>query len=266
MNVFLLSTGRTGTVFLNKVLSSIPDITSNHEKCGHLLRILSNFRMRHGDKPILQGLAELYVSKHTTPCNNWHFEINSTLSYANRLVNFFPEAIYIHMVRDPKSFVRSGVNWALNDVYRTFLDLHFPYWTPRPAKYMLSKSTQSRLFEIVTNQWVQYNEVYSSIEGRQYRYYLLTFEDFRKDPVKFITNILDIIGYYPTKNISERIRALIENTPKNSSVKTVGSWQDWNDDYVLYLHNRCGDLMKKYGYGEEPEWKQRLRLAQKNED
>ncbi len=56
----------------------------------------------------------------------------------------------------------------------------------------------------------------------------------------------------------------MERSPRNKSQKVFADWRKWNDEYILYLNNKCSDLMKIFGYGEEPEWKERLKQANKN--
>lgn len=47
----------------------------------------------------------------------------------------------------------------------------------------------------------------------------------------------------------------------NASKGERRSWIDWSDHEVLLVHELCGPLMRKYGYGQESEWLDKIEKA-----
>ncbi len=265
---FILSQGRTGTVFLDNVLSRLPGITSKHERQGHLLRAFYHMRYNGINNRFVNSLALRLIAKPLIKKENSgkpHIEINNQIKYyINSVVDKFPDATYIHIVRDPRTHVVSGLNWTLDKPLNKFLKLYFPYWSPRPHHYTLGKDTLSKLFEITNINWREANKSYLSIEKSIKNYHLFKFEDFVQDQVGFLQKILEIAGYKYWQD-REQIEKAIKDSPRNASTKKVfPHWHSWDDRYILYIQDNCSSLMARLGYGQEPEWKEKVFLANKN--
>ncbi len=258
---FILSSGRTGTVFINKVISDLPNISSCHERNGKIVRILSHIYLHYHNKLVKQIAIKMISNNLVNLESAIHIEINNMAkAFIGDVFNKFSDSNYIHIVRDPRSYVVSTVNWANNKIFSSFLRLNFPFWAPKPKHFSLGQDKQSRLFEIAVNNWKISNSHYLSLKNKTKKYYLLKFEDLVVDPVNFIMKILKISGYEQWDN-RKLIQEAVKQAPKNESIKKVfPDWPNWDDKYALYLHKHCGDLMKEFGYGQEDEWRTRVYL------
>lgn len=262
MIVFILSSGRTGTVFISKVMSALPGVSSCHERRGRIARLLnfakSDFRESGAFDKILGALICKELLKISRK-KDLHFEINNMMSnFPEDVYRKFPEAVYIHLVRDPRDYIRSAINWTLSKPLNKFFLLHFPFWAPRPDKYLLGNDDISKLFEIFTGHWVRANENYLRLKNRTKKYYLLKFEDLNNDPAHFFEEILKITDFQNWRDVKPIMEKLIKKTPKNESKKIFNSWPRWEDKYTRHLNGKCGELMGAFGYGAEDDWQNRL--------
>jgi len=252
MMTFILSSGRSGTVFIDSALSSIPDIDSSHERMARFLRIFQSMRM-HGFKSTVVDkiFFNVYfkpILKHSN--RKYYFEVNPTLKgHIDEAVKYFPEATYIHLIRDPRSHVTSSINWVNNKPINTFFKLYTPFWTPRPDQFTLGNDISSKMFEIATHNWVETNKRYLSLKNKTKNYGLFKFEDLVRSPATFIREILKF-SRYPHINIDEiMLSKIIDRASKNESKKSFPPWAHWDDRFKHYLKHHCGSLMKEFGYG-----------------
>jgi len=75
MPTFVLSTGRTGTVFVSNILDQLPGVSAKHERGARFLRILENVRFHNPDY-VFTDRAVNYISQSVLKNNKeTHFEI-----------------------------------------------------------------------------------------------------------------------------------------------------------------------------------------------
>ncbi len=267
MLTFVLSHGRTGTVFLNNLISSLPNVSSYHERHGNFLRIFYHMRYDGIDNRLINKFALKLITNSLDKYNNnqaIHIEINNQIKYyVNDVLKKFPNAKYIHIVRDPREHVVSGVNWTMDKPLNKLFKLYFPFWSPRPKHYSLGNDDISKIFEITNINWFEVNSTYIKLKEKTSNYILLKFEDFLKDQLSFVQKILKLAGYDKWNDVN-LIQDRVDKSFKNKSTsKVFPKWQKWEDKYVLYIHQKCEKLMSKFGYGMEDEWRQRVDKALK---
>ncbi len=97
MNIFILNSGRCGSVTFSEACSHISNFSSSHE---------SNI-----DKP---GFKRIYYPEN-------HIEIDCRLIwFAGRLSQRFPRAKYVHLQREPTAVIRSFEKRAHKGIMRAF--------------------------------------------------------------------------------------------------------------------------------------------------
>lgn len=115
---FVLSTGRSGTLLLNKLLELSPDAYPVHEPVPELIRP-SRRAYEEVDKhseiflEVLKSAREELILK-AARNDKIFIETNNRITFfAPVIPEVFPHAVYIHLVRHPGDFVRSGLrrNW-----------------------------------------------------------------------------------------------------------------------------------------------------------
>lgn len=110
---FVLSTGRSGTAFLTEILSSSPELSVHHAPKPELEYASS---LVHRQKPapealdlaVLAARFELFVDAYRSGA--MYVETNNRITFfAPALARLLPNARFIHVVRHPADFVRSGM-------------------------------------------------------------------------------------------------------------------------------------------------------------
>ena len=47
----------------------------------------------------------------------------------------------------------------------------------------------------------------------------------------------------------------------STEIRTFPAWPEWTDAQCMQLESLCGERMRSYGYGDEPQWVERLERA-----
>ncbi len=137
--VLVVSTGRTGTKALAQHLNACyPHVCALHEPpptrfylrrtanrylCGRLSReelvsILTRCRAR------MAGPQE----RHTI-----YVESNPGLSgFLDAIPDVFPDFQVLHVVRDPRTYIASAINWGVFNGVKGMLARYLPFWLPKP--------------------------------------------------------------------------------------------------------------------------------------
>lgn len=243
MLTFILSTGRTGTTFLNNSLENFPDVTSCQERNFRSLRILSNkafITNRHS------FLTEMAVKKMViepiqiqAKKSDYHFEINPPLFFClDKIIKEFPDANFIHIVRNPIDYIDSSINWTDMNRLNKLMKLYFPFWEVKPRDFYF-KDNEDKIFKSLIYKWKKINSLLSQISLKTDRYHLIKFEDVFLDPEEGVKSILKISNYKNHEKVS-----LVNKKKLNKSYKK----KNISQQRLNYIYKHCGNLMKEYGY------------------
>jgi hypothetical protein len=111
---FVLSTGRCGTLSLNRLLQMSPSAHALHRPVPELIRASKEAYNRIGERPELfrqifacarEELVHQAVRRDRT-----YIETNNRITFFAPIIrDVFPRAVFIHLVRHPGDFVRSGI-------------------------------------------------------------------------------------------------------------------------------------------------------------
>ena len=119
--VFVLTTGRSGSKLIHQIFSSCPDIVSHHEAFP-TLQYYSNFAYHNQYQlGVLKGMflaARMEMILEIFNNRKIFCESNQCLTfYAEAILQIFPRAKFVHLIRHPGSFIRSAIQkgWHLND-------------------------------------------------------------------------------------------------------------------------------------------------------
>ena len=255
----ILSSGRTGTRFLAEYFeANFEGVVARHEPeparsmrlvshaqmagslpRGALVRLLRRKRRRYID-PIQ---AELYV------------ESNPFLSgFIRVLGDVFEEPTVIHVVRDPRDQVRSSLNHGTGSGLKGLANRFVPYWYPNAPK-LLQLQDVSGWFGRAAGLWTLVNRELK-LGGAGYpNYHLFRFEDVFDATSSGLRAICGALGldYRDSKqrlDPSTRInRGRLDRLPP---------WREWSPEQCAELCRICSPLMSEYGYGNEPEWLERV--------
>lgn len=259
--MYVLSTGRVGTKLLADLLSfgKSGDRVS-HQVCGsRLVNILGNLTMA-GSLPVntafLIGnsiLAEPITSATTDP-------LRSPLLYAGIKSECIEPDRVAHIVRDPRTFVTSFMNWKSSKLRRNFLHHWVPYWQPSPG---LVLEDDERAYNRLSNKFEQFCWVWSYKNLRFYElknesyYQCFRFEDLLGND-EDDEALKDLIRFFDV-SVPDSYRRRCTLRPVNSSTrKHFPPWREWSVAFATTLDRHCGKLMDEFNYGNEAEWRRLL--------
>lgn len=261
--IFIVSTGRTGTTFLINYLSSaFPNCKAVDERNFYTFRLLSNMRF---SKLISTNISKLIISKLRSDLHNqghldldyydYYIEFNSLVGVIDILAELFPESKFIHIVRDPRDYVRSVMNWGSFRGIKGIFNRFLPYWTLRLIQKNWHSYTE---IEILSHLWDMRNrEIERELSYvKQEQKVRLKFEDiFLSEDYEGLKRLQAFIG------LDEEIKMeIMKKTDRNASKSDLLlRWSEWNTMQCQQLYKICHELMNKYGYGKEPLWLEKLK-------
>lgn len=252
--VIILSTGRTGTQFFAKFFNNHPDITALHEpKPSRLIRMWSIARIEgKADKgslaKVLYKKRKKLLSKISTPV---YVESNPYLfGAADCLDDVFDEPIVINVVRDPRTYIKSSLNHGNAKGLKYLLNKYLPYWYPKTYKILAQKDAPESLLIRNAQYWKIINTWLEKSCSKYKKYFVFKFEDlFQKNDSKELERFAEILG--ADKSFVKKSKIHAANKSKDSAIK---DWGEWSVKDCKDVESICQPLMKKYGYGKEKEW------------
>lgn len=171
------------------------------------------------------------------------------------LPQLYPNVHVVHIVRDPRGYVRSHINWSKHRLKSFIANYLTPFWQPNAfllGEMSLSDWTKASQLERFAWIWNFKNRFIDQIEKTETPYLRVRFEDLfiGRNPSKHFNTILSFIGYPEVGNINERFQRPV-NPTKNRSFP---HWNSWSPEQCHKLQALCEETMQKYSYGNEANW------------
>ncbi|MBP1839123.1 sulfotransferase [Formosa algae] len=147
--VFVLGTGRSGSTSIVDILNQHPNCIASHENILQLVRLSTDYACNFtGKESILNELNKIFETK-SWPGNGTELIVHSDQrlwNFIGFLNDYFPNAKFIHLVREPIPTITSMVsrNWYINNEYFEYNRLDW-------AKYRLSGFACGDVSEIEWN-------------------------------------------------------------------------------------------------------------------
>ncbi len=249
--LFVLSTGRAGTNYLQRLLARVegaPDVP--HQQAGaRLLNLVGTATFQFG-QPALAGCVLRAVRSEQV------FASTADPLLTMALLQTLPtdtDATIFHLVRDPRDFVRSFLNWKRQSAKRTVLHHAVPLWQPNPwlaGDAGFAESLAMGKFERFAWVWAYKNQAIINRFGTHPSYHRFRLEDLTgEDGSAETKRLLAALGL--------EAHTLAENEEQqrvNKSRDLFPKWNDWTPRQAAVLHRRAGALMDRLGYGGEPAW------------
>ncbi|UTW61759.1 sulfotransferase [bacterium SCSIO 12741] len=121
---FVLSTGRCGTKLLSKMFTMSEEVEDHHATLPEMYYFdryaYENHKSAHGELMKMIDAARYELIRKSILVDKTYIETNNRITFfAYQLAELFPQAKFIHLIRNPISFVKSGVgrNWYEGDNY-----------------------------------------------------------------------------------------------------------------------------------------------------
>lgn len=254
---FVLSTGRTGTNFLGEYFNKFNDVTALHEpKPSWRLRMWSTavIEGRATEDDLRQVLQAYRRNTLRTLKTTTYIEANPSLvGFARVIPKVFPGAHIVHIVRDPRDYVRSALNFGSDSGIKKIFNRYVPYWYPEVSRLLRLEGALSS-FEMIAAYWTVVNDFLLACSRSLENYQLVTFEELFYDRGQTMQKLVKRIGLE-----GPRDEELTLEKTNMSDPKRLSSWSDWSPEYCQQLQELCGPLMDRFGYGREEEWTKKLK-------
>lgn len=258
--VFIVSSGRTGTTALAQHLdAAYPNVRALHEP-------RPSWRLRRASAKALCGrlakpqLVELLasarrdlVSRITQPI---YVESNPYLGgFLDAFGEVFDRPRILHVVRDPRSFIRSSINFGVFSGLKRFASACLPYWLPKPELCLPNPSCPPKTWrqmspiERLAWYWTLLNtELNRGQSLYPHDYLRLRFEDLFNPDGTGLRQLTDFIGLPFNQNLIAAANAEKVNASKTLRLP---KWPDWPADLQQQVLDHCRPLMTLYGYATE---------------
>jgi hypothetical protein len=266
--ILIISTGRTGTIFFSRLFADLypADVASYHERgASRPIQILTNMHFaRLLPKSGLKAAWKILKGNEIKTCAKpFHIDANCFLyGLAPLAPELYPNLKVIHIVRDPRAYVTSHLNFSRQKRTSFIANYLTPFWQPNPflmGEIPLHKMASFTRFEKYCWIWDFKNRIMEALENTATPYLRVRFEDLfnTHDPESVFRTITDFIGLPQAKNIRDRFRE-----PANTSSKAdFPEWPYWTPQQAVQLQFLCGSRMSRYGYGGEPQWLDKLKTG-----
>ena len=255
-----VSSGRTGTRFLAEYFDkNYDDITAVHEpKPSYAIRRYSNAYM-HGtisDECMIQLLKrkrKALMAAVTTPT---YIESNPYLhGFVPFLHTQWPNAKIIHLVRDPRTAIMSGLNHQDARWIKKFANRWVPHWVP-DVRTLLNLPKDASPIAYYAGFWQLTNNAIHTAGQQHENYTRLNYEDLFENDCQGLRQICDILSI----DFKASKKAISPKTRINKSIssRTTG-WPTWTAAECAEVHEICSPLMQEYGYGLDQPWLDRVK-------
>jgi hypothetical protein len=249
--VFILSTSRTGTKTLAEGLEG-GDICSPHQPThSRFLTVASNYYL-HGWLP--RKALEWLVTRLREPqilnagCRYYVQVFSLDYLPAKIISERYPNVYIVHIVRDPRTFVRSYLNWTHTRAKSFVANKLVLGWHPSgcfTGEMPCEEWRRMDEFQRVCWHWTYKNALLERLFGDDEQYLRVRFEDlYFEEEAEELRKMFAFIGI----PYQERYESVIRKR-KNASRKTYcSSWSNWPIEQQSQLSKICGKKMKSYGY------------------
>ena len=261
--IYFLSTGRAGTNFLYRIITGIyPEIRLTHQvRWSRLINIAGNILLMdavpsHLVKDVYSLLKKVQTPESTVdPLQS--VAISLFLNYKKK----WHEHKIVHVVRDPRDYVTSTISWKNQRLRRLFLHHCVPFWQPNPifcGNVAILKRMKMNKFEHFSWIWNFKNSFFAKMFNPEENYYLVRMEDLINAQIGH-QNFQKLFDFLNLPNVKSSWDHLLNRKVNASARNGFANWKSWNSKQAKILDRYCGVLMRKYGYGNEERWIEKLR-------
>jgi len=255
--VFIVSSGRTGTKALAHHLSRCyGNVTAVHEpRPSWRLRIASGKSICGRMTP--DGLATLLarsrqrsVAQIIRPI---YIESNPFLwGFLGAFEKVFDKPMILHVVRDPRTYIRSAINWGACRGIKQLLNTYFPYWHPHPEQISPTDRPWSRMSDIQRMAWywkLVNTELNRGQELYGDRYLRIRFEDLFARDGSGLKQFTSWVGLPWKDGLLASANSEKVNASRGSACPKFEQWPPERQEQALEY---CRELMGLYGYELDP--------------
>lgn len=245
--LFVLSTGRCGTALLTKILDNSPKLLVYHNP-SPILEYTSSYI--HRNKPSQDALKLSFIAARfefllkAFTLNKIFVETNNRITFfAPAIADLCPNARFIHLIRHPADFVRSGMR-------RGYYDENIMQYQRLYPENDIHWSQMSRLEKI---SW-EWNEINSAIEDFKShcdpnRILTIKSEELFNDidTLDAIYDFIDINNPFTRLSVKKIQKKFLSKPVNKQATGSFPKYKDWPEKDKESLRNYA-PLAFKYNY------------------
>ncbi len=266
---FIVSSGRSGTAMLHKALSAAGDVEMHHEYMVHIVQKLgvSRYMGLIDSAEASRVLRQTHgAAIHYSQAAHWGDSSNKLSWLIPELAALFPEARFVHLVRDGRkvagSYLRKLAEECYDDRSTAILTAHLRdparhpapppekrYWWPVPAANApyTEKFDGFSQFERIAWHWAEINRVIceslAALPAARHRFVRL--EDLQQS-AHAVRGLLDFLNLPGGDDIAAMFaRPHNVNRPEDKLLDAA---------QAAAFAPIAGAMMARLGYGERPEY------------
>lgn len=264
-SVIITSTGRTGTYFLYRLLSNSCSNCSvyHNSKNTTLINTFSNIYLAGGiSESVLRHIWHLLKSNEIASQNKDIYVDSNNHLYALISIapDLYPSPTVVHLIRDPRDYVRSHLNWAYSRTKSYLANFHIPFWQPNAylvGEMKLGKWVGMSWFERYCWIWDFKNRYIQSSRNNEVPYKVFRVEDFFNNSASTFSELSEFIQIDIQWSENKA-----ENKDLNqSTTRKIPHWSEWPNRDCAVLDSWCHRQMIQHGYGMEEEWIEKVKCG-----
>ena len=247
--IYFLSTGRSGTSFLYKYFSSFyPEFKITHQtKWSRIINVLGNMSLSLHLKSNFNLSFFKFFKNETVPINTLDPLLSLSI-YTFIKKEKIKNSKIVHLVRDPRDFVTSFMNWKNQSLSKKILHYFIPFWQAPPLGKGINIFRWIFMSKFEKYCWVWYyknslfKELLNKTDYKLFKFEDLTISSKKSEHIKTLTNFLELEE--KTSNYQE----IASKAVNKSAIKKFPSYEHWSQKQKDTLQGICGDLMLEFGY------------------
>lgn len=244
--IFFLSTGRCGTKWFSDLLNIDKSLFVNHAPVPSLAiqsKLAYTYTNQLTNPDINSLLKEIFLTareqhlRYTYKTGKRYIETNNYITFfAPLLADLFPDAKFVHLVRHPAAFIRSGMRRdyytaSIQDSKRIVPLANSPYYDKWRAFSRLEK---------IAWLWQETNDYIEQFKATCSNHYTFVFDELDTQHVQRLLDFLEI--EIPEKKIDGRL-SLKKNRQSAGVFPKFEKWEQENKDKMIDI---CKEGMKTY--------------------
>ena len=245
--IFIISTGRTGTQFFARFFDQFPDdVRALHEPSPDFLSLAINYA--RGQVDFKTAAQEIERNRRTFCCELKRKRVKVYIESNNRFFSLihplrkvFPDSKIIYIVRDGRDYVRSGMSrrWYTDDDRLPRMRA-----TMFPDDPYADKWEHMSRFEKITWRWQKKDGFINNDFPRLENAIKVKFEDIFYDPKrKGLFEITRFIGL-DDKTAQHFLAEMGDKKVNTNARRVISKWTNWDNEMKRNFDAIAGEHMK----------------------
>jgi len=244
--VFFLSTGRCGTKWFSDLLNIDKSLFVNHAPVPSLAiqsKSAYAYTNQLANPDIKSLLKELFLTareqhlRYTYKTGKRYVETNNYVTFfAPLLAELFPDAKFVHLVRHPAAFIRSGMR---RDYY-TASNQDSKRITPLQNTSYYDKWCSFSRLEKIAWLWKETNDYIEQFKAAHSNHITFVFDELNTEQVQKVLDFLEIA--IPVKKIEGRLA----QKKNKQSAGVFPKYENWKQSDKEKMIGLCKEGMETY--------------------